>query len=240
MALGLGEYRDDSIFIWLDILGFSNELEHLEKYKNLRDVLDNFRSLFKSSEWEDVSVSDGILIEIPFSNHFWHTENVVDLFKEIAKRQIKFLLKNDYVLRGGISVGKTIDKTDKDLGCYISDGMAGAYSLESKKVSWPIIGIDDSSLVKLRERCDCDEKEMFGLKTTVNETGLKIHFLDYAAVVDYSEVYLEKIDHLLKKKISELNESKNSRVLLKYIWLYKYFNESWGLEIPESYKGWVL
>lgn len=240
MALGLGEYKDDSIFVWLDILGFSNELEHLEKYKDLRDVLDNFRKLFKSPEWDNVSVSDGILIEIPYSNHLWNVEKVVGLFQKIAEKQMKFLLNNDYVLRGGISVGKTIDRKDKDAGCFISDGMAGAYGLESKKVSWPVIGIDDTSLNKLRNRCYCDENELFDFMTTVNESGLQIHFLDYASVVDYTEDVAQKINHLLIKKMSELDKSNSSRVMLKYIWLYKYFNKSWGLEIPEEYKEWVL
>ena len=48
--------REEAIFIWLDILGFSNDLEDDRQYEELKKILIEFHNLFDNkTEYEERS-----------------------------------------------------------------------------------------------------------------------------------------------------------------------------------------
>lgn len=235
----VAQTEPESLYIWLDILSFSKEIEFSNNKAELSETLELFRNTFSSISKKTVSVSDGILIALDIQTPQWNIESLREIFLELANGQLEFFIKKQRVVRGGISIGNQINKDDWDKGRFISNGMTKAYSLESKFVSWPIIGMDQSSVEKIKQKTKIAVKTIvdhLNLAESLNEYGDKIYFLKFAeSKPNYIQVYQNQIKMFFYDKI----KNEDGRVLLKYIWLYKYFKQTWGIDL-KNYEEWVL
>lgn len=106
--------NQDSIFIWIDILGFSKELEKRDNYYTLKQVLSNFRESFQIPIAYQAVISDGILLEIPYIKHRWDVTEIKRIFSDIAQKQLMFMLKQKRVVRGALPMGYQLLKLNKN------------------------------------------------------------------------------------------------------------------------------
>ena len=238
--------NQDSLYIWLDLLGFSKEIESDQNTELLTRTLDSFRNIFCKMFEKTVYISDGILIEIDFPTSQWNINDIQKYFRLLAKGQMDFFLQSERIIRGGIGIGRSINKANWENGQFLSRGMTKAYSLESKKISWPIIGIDENVIEELVTKTGSTKEAgttLLNLTTSVNVAGETIYFIDYAKInLEYQHTHKRKLESYFNKIFKDLEfkkDKESDKIRLKYIWLYKYFKKSWGIEIP-NYKEWVL
>lgn len=237
-------FEPESLYIWLDLLGFSKELEKSGNKENLSKKLEAFRSTFRNVSTKVMHLSDGILIAIDIEKKPWDIDRIKDIFTQIAKGQINFFINQQQVVRGGIGIGETINKDNWKESKFISRGMAKAYGLESKKISWPIIGMDQDVLDELSKNFNVSQEQTLkslNLATSVNEAGDTVYFIEFAnQIKKIDPSYKKSVEMYFDNKILEFEKKDYpNKVRLKYIWLYKYFKQCWGIEIP-NYKEWVL
>lgn len=141
--------QDQSIFIWIDILGFSDIVEDEKKYDDLKFLLLKFRKLFDDmSLFESKIISDGIILHISKDHHKYDLRNLKKIFTEIGKKQFQFILDHKYPLRGGISVGSIL-QYGSNQNDFISNGLARSYHLEATGVDWPVIATNFRYLNKV-------------------------------------------------------------------------------------------
>lgn len=223
--------NDNSLFIWLDVLGFAEAVDDVEKYRELSELLKKFQALFVESDKYDTKIiSDGLILYTKEP-----TEEMISLiFKEIAEKQFEFILKNKYFIRGGIAIGSRYE-SDEVTDQFISNGLARAYSLESSGIDWPLIATDEKNINRLKQMFRIDEaNEYFGLEEAFNKNGKNIYFIDF---IKENETYLK----LLEEKIFEFKDTPSVRN--KYVWLLRYYLhrfEDSRKYIDESLKGIVL
>lgn len=227
-----------SIFIWLNILGFSVEVEDENQYAKLAEHLKKFQKLFNDNNglgYKTKIISDGIILHLSNPNY----GDFVSILKDIGKKQFKFINENKLFIRGGISVGtkyETYEK-DNDNGLFISNGLARAVNMEAKNIDWPIIGTGKKVINKINDLFNInDSEEYFGLKRCFNKKGEFVYFIDFIQE-DQSQSFYQ----LIKNKIEEFKEPKDSKVKEKYIWLLKYYIQKFeGVELPKLLKGVIL
>lgn len=223
--------NDNSLFIWLDVLGFAEAVDDVEKYRELSELLKKFQALFvESNKYNTKIISDGLILYTKEP-----TQEMISLiFKEIAEKQFEFILKNKYFIRGGIAVGSRYE-SDEVSDQFISNGLARAYSLESNSIDWPLIATDEKNINRLKDMFKVEKKEeLFGLEEAYNKNGKTIYFIDF---IKENETYLK----LLEEKIFEFEEAPSVRN--KYVWLLRYYlhrYENSRININESLKGTVL
>lgn len=223
--------HDNSLFIWLDVLGFAEAVDDVEKYRELSELLKKFQALFVESDKYDTKIiSDGLILYAKEP-----TEEMISLiFKEIAEKQFEFILKNKYFIRGGIAVGSRYE-SEEVTDQFISNGLARAYSLESNNIDWPLIATDEKNIQRIRDIFIIDgNHEFFGLEEAFNKNGKTIYFIDF---IKEDETYLK----LLEEKIFEFKDTPSVRN--KYVWLLRYYLhrfEDSRKYIDESLKGIVL
>ena len=180
--------NNEAIFIWLDILGFSEALENPDAYKRLHILLDSFTKTFLSHKEYDLQViSDGIILKIDTKS----AHELRDIFEEIARKQFQFILKEKYFIRGGIAVGSHFQTQDKEK-FLMGNGLSRAVKLEGKEVHHAVIGTNDKTVEQIRSICGLgfEEEQLFGLKETVNENGETLYFIDF---IEQNIVFLFRI-----------------------------------------------
>ena len=130
----------ETIFVWIDILGFSQKLEIEDDYKKLKDILSSFKKHFtdETGQYEVTSISDGMLCELNPDREEWDINNVRDSLNQIAEKQASFISTFRYLVRGGICVGTRFYEEDKK--GFIGNGLSRANKIESTHICWPIIG----------------------------------------------------------------------------------------------------
>ncbi|WP_418186096.1 hypothetical protein ACNSOS_04470 [Aliarcobacter vitoriensis] len=227
--------KDNSLFIWLDILGFAEAVDKEEKYKELSELLKEFKQLFFDStqnSYDAKIISDGLIIYLKDPGR----DKINLIFKEISEKQFSFILKNKYFIRGGIALGSKYE-TDENIekgNQYISNGLARAYKLESNCIDWPLIATDEINLKRLKDKFKINKEEFFGLEKAYNKNGKNIYFIDF---IKEDDNYFE----LLQNKIFEFKEEPSVRN--KYIWLMRYYLhkfENYKDKIDITLKGIVL
>lgn len=222
---------DNSLFIWLDVFGFTEAVDDVEKYRELSELLKKFQALFVESDKYDTKIiSDGLILYA-----IDPTETIVhSIFKEIAEKQFQFILENKYFIRGGIAAG-SIYKRDEETDPFISNGLARAYTLEFSSIDWPLIATDEKNINRIKQMIKIDNNdEYLGLEQAFNKNGKTIYFMDF---IKENETYLI----LLEEKIFEFKDTPSVRN--KYIWLLRYYlhrYENSRKDIDESLKGIVL
>ena len=228
---GITGTSEETLFIWLDVLGFADAVDDESKYRELSSLLRKFQQLFNNShKYETQIISDGIVLHVKDTK----PESIKSVFRDIAQKQLEFIIENGYFIRGGIALGSRFEDGGEN-SLFVSNGLARAVKLESSIVDWPIIGIDYKNIQRLRSmnRID-DEREFFGLKQGYNKNGQSIHFIDF---IKNRPEYIA----LLYAKISEFQDEKYQVIRNKYIWLLRYFLHTFNDEpIDGSLHGIVL
>jgi len=217
---------EKTIFIWLDILGFADALEDEEAYERLAGLLYRFQQGFNECDsYNSHIISDGIILWLkkPSAN------SLSQVLREIGKQQFRFTLETEEFIRGGISLGSKFEKRNtirndkenvKGERNFISSGLARAVKVETKDVTWPIIGTTTNELNLIRKSLPgIPMTENFKLLRCFNASGEDVYFIDF---LEESE----KMLHLVNSKIEQFRE--NSKVRAKYLWLLKYYINRFG------------
>ena len=238
-----GSRCDQSIFIWLDILGFTDAVENDATYDELVELLKRFQRIFNEvKRYNPRIISDGIILQIDPKS----PADLEDILKDIGQRQFKFIRENGHFIRGGIAIGTRYlqrgndnSRADVDLTyIFVSSGLARAVNLEAKHVSWPVVGTDLNNFNKIKEYYRIiDPEESLGLCRGFNTQGEDVFFIDFIQECSSEEkrIYYD----ILKSKISD--ESLVPAVKSKYIWLLRYYHHHWGkAEEIERLIGFVL
>lgn len=100
----------ESLYIWLDLLGFSSELEKRENKEELSNKLEIFRSTFSNISKKKMHLSDGILIAIDILRTPWDIEKIGKIFEQLAEGQISLFVNHERIIRGGIGIGESISE----------------------------------------------------------------------------------------------------------------------------------
>lgn len=236
-----------SIFIWIDILGYSDIVEYESQYRKLSEILLKFQKSFENSDYfRSRIISDGILLEISTKNHNDNYKVFIKILNEIGRIQFNFIIENNQFLRGGIAIGTKLeyqeteynDRKDRNYRNknIISNGLARSYNLESKGICWPVIATNNKYLNEMRDFFGINnEEEFLELTHSFNDKGDDIFFIDF---LKCPENNLEKYNLLLSHKIMEFKD--NPKVRNKYIWLYKYFYKYKECIIPIEYEDCLL
>lgn len=225
-----------SIFIWLDILGFSVEVEDENQYTKLAEHLKKFQKLFNDNNglgYKTKIISDGIILHI-FNPTYG---NFISILKDIGEKQFKFINENNLFIRGGISVGTKYEtnEMEDDNNLFISNGLARAVNMEAKSIDWAVIGTGKKDINRMQELFNIyDDKEFFGLKRCFNKRGEFVYFIDFI-----QKDYHQKFHQLIKDKIEEYSEI--PKVREKYMWLLKYYLQRFEhIELHKALKGVIL
>lgn len=224
--------KEEYLFIWIDILGFSGIVEDDNKYNELYNILKKFQALFNNSHlYSTKIISDGlILFEKIAKNEF---SKIIEIINDLSLKQFQFIKENRHFIRGGIAIGTKFEETNKE-DIFISNGLARSYNLESNSIQWPVIGINDKYLNLMKNYFNIEDKdEVFNLKRAFNNNGESIYFINF--IPDFEdEEYLE----LLYSSI-EINKNKSS-IRNKYIWLLRHYLQKFKIEVKKEYEGYVL
>jgi len=240
-----GKTGNRSVFIWLDILGFSDAVEDESEYERLAELLGKFQSLFNEGDGYKIKIiSDGIILQITNPNN---SESLVKTLQDIGEKQFRFINENEHFIRGGISIGTKFEKENSDSSLFIGNGLARAVKIEEKYVSWPVIGTNEKVLSEIRELFQINnDKEYFKLAKGFNAYGGELYFIDFLKeekdenqISKYYELLNEKVKKLRNKKGKEFKD--NSKILNKYLWLLRYYHNRFGSEnLDETLAGKVL
>lgn len=219
-----------SVFVWLDILGFSNDVEVAQdneaNYTTLKDNLTTFQDTFQqpsedTSSIQSTIISDGILLELKLDSSDRlgdRVEKFINYIEYIGKAQLTFFKKKRKLIRGGISVANSVQENTKN-SVFLTYGLSAAVKME-KKVCWPIIGMDEGVLKELaRVVYNGDDEQTVlddikkNFKKTYNSDGDLIYFIDF----------LDQPNRQLEDLIKEKFDQKDKGIVLKYSWLYRYY-----------------
>jgi len=213
-----GKKGNQSIFIWVDILGFSEAVDTESRYEELAELLKKFQNLFNEDDsYRTKIISDGIILQITNPE----PKSLVKILQGIGEKQFRFINKHKHFIRGGISVGTKFEKGNSDSSLFISNGLARAVKIEGNSVDWPVIGTDSKVLSKMRKLFQINkDNECFNLARAYNARGEELYFIDF--LKDNEDGYYS----LLNKKIKEFQN--NPKVLNKYIWLLRYYHNRLG------------
>ncbi len=204
----------ETIFIWIDILGFSSLVENESKYNELLVLLKDFYNAFKqlNVSAECHRISDGIILKL---NPSIRNSNLVQqFFRDVMNVQKTFLLKQRF-LRGGIAVGSKFNITNIDDEFYISNGLARAHNLESNSISWPIIGTNKYYLDRMCSIYGEDLKEIFDI--AYSEKKEKIFYLN-----SYNMLIGNELNDVYENVLVNIsNTEEDPHVQHKYVWIQK-------------------
>ena len=220
--------RIETIFVWIDILGFSKKLENENDYDAMDRLLYCFRDHFVdgNGKYEVTSISDGMICELNPKRDSWTINDVFSCMDMIAQKQADFITKYGYLVRGGISVGTKLD-SGQSAG-FIGNGLSRAYNTESNHISWPVIGFVLNKRMKkffysfyhIR-----NIKKYLKLNCTKNEQNEDVYFIDYKSKIT------NKMDAIKDLVSTELKKEDNPlRVKMKYEWVKQYF----GFDLEEK------
>ncbi len=215
---------NQSIFVWVDILGFSNRVESDNEYNELLNILNNFQTTFDNdNDYSSQIISDGIILVIKATN----SEKLKEIFEKIAKKQLQFILKNEIFIRGGIAVGSPLkgNKDNKNT-LFVSSGLSRAVKLEATGIDWPVIGTNRQNINKMKKLFSIGENssEFFGLMSTYNNKGEYLYFLNFLDFLtdDNKDKYCQLLVTNIKNKVNE------PKIKNKYIWLLRYYRHKYG------------
>lgn len=210
---GFRKNKKDTIFVWIDILGFSDALDDESKYEQLSNYLNFFSNLFSTSEMGKLAkyrkISDGIILQL--RNDIKSPDMVNEFFRKIIECQKKMLDSGLYV-RGGIAVGSKYEADDEN---FISNGLSRAVKLESNGITWPIIGTDEKNLSRMNQIYGPEFKNYFSI--TYSKSGSEVYYLNPFLEMDpisQKRLYKNIVENI------EKNEKK-PQVLQKYVWIQR-------------------
>lgn len=232
---------EKSIYIWIDILGFKEATENESKYKELSEALILFQDKFENDKnYKTYIISDGLVLIIEKLNF----QKFISILGELGKLQASFIMEKELFLRGGIAIGSRVGNRifeDNDVRSLLGNGLSRAYAIESKCITWPVIGTNQKNIEEIRKLLEIvDEQEFFDLRRSFNKKGEYIYYIDFLNYIDKGDIGL--FMELLKRKIIEFSKEKEDyEIRNKYIWLLRYCCKQFGPScIPEDLNRVVL
>lgn len=220
--------KKETVFVWIDILGFSNKLENEDDYKNMQRLLLEFQNHFsdETGKYEVTAISDGLICELNPLRSAWGIKDIAACVNQIAQKQADFITKYGYLVRGGISVGTRYNGAE--CSGFIGNGLSRAYSTESNHISWPVIGFVLNEKIKrffLSSFHVRNIKKYLKLNCTKNEHNEDVYFIDYKSrITNNMDAVRDLVSAELKKDDNPL------RVKMKYEWVKQYF----GFDLEEK------
>lgn len=214
-----------SVFVWLDILGFSEKVEDEGSYIDLSNCLKDFSRKFNDVTDSPRIIGDGIFLQIKELSY----SKIATAFAKIERAQLEFIIDKQMLIRGGISYGSI---HDDEYGNVISNGVARAVKIESKCIDWPVIGTTGKVVSWLHDITN-NASEDFGLAKAHNINRDKIYYIDFLSYIDnfekqYNEdIYFNLLNDTIKKLYIDNNKGTVRR---KYHWLLRYYIERFGNE----------
>lgn len=222
----------EALVTFVDILGFKDIVEKKEP-EDILKILEKVKHFNGSgcevgdeTEARTVQFSDSIIRVRPFGPE--HDYGV--LYHELS--DLVFLqgelIHQGVFIRGGIAMGKVYLEGNTIFGPAFNR----AYELESRFANYPRIVLDHEIFGNgdLRSKHNSNEDEDKHLKSQLRQDGDGLYFVDYlkaflSVIDDLSDmpVFIEKCKELILENIK--NTKQQSSVLLKYLWLAKYYNE---------------
>ncbi len=235
---GVKEYK--FLYIWIDILGFREDLNNPKIYEDLFKIREKFKDSFSEKEINAeavISISDGLVLVWELSK--LTSNEITRIFDTLGKLQMQFILEQKKVLRGAIAIGdvssnlyrKFINNKSsqsnnqeelKDI-FLISNGLVKAYIMESKDIKWPIIATTDEVLDEIRKLKEIEDKEeKFGLKKIKGNNHFNLYMIDF--LLHLGEKLNQYEDFLLSNlnKCVSYEENKGKSIFDKYYWLLEY------------------
>jgi len=223
------EDKKNFLYIWIDILGFREGLKEdkAEIYERLFYIRKEFINLFSNDELqyvEIISISDGLLLIWDLNS--LDLSKIIFIFEKLGRLQVNFILKEGYVLRGGIAVGgvsNNLLNNEKIKDVFlISNGFLKAYSLESKEVNWPIIATEENEVEKIKEilRIDNNE-EKFGLEKVNGYKNMYLYMVDFLKFLKEDE--RKDFEIFLDRRLSLYYDEQKKNIFDKYFWLLNYY-----------------
>ncbi|MEP7197702.1 MAG: hypothetical protein ABI851_14375 [Saprospiraceae bacterium] len=202
---------ENRIVAFIDILGFREIIVNAPDnytfiYSTLKRVLDTFKQLDTETEFNFTHFSDSFVLSLRDFN-----VNQSMLFLIILQDLISDLINDGILLRGGISVGKSIHDDDILLG----EGLIKAYDLE-QKAKFPRV-IIDGELVEHWE----DQLEGYNFENVFELTKDSdgYYFMDYITKKNgLTANYLDKITKIAFKMKTNQSDS----VKAKGEWLFNW------------------
>lgn len=234
---------EQEVFVWLDLLGYSAIVEDEGRYDELVRLLEQFQSLFDTNEdYNTEIISDGLILIIKRETE----KSLTNIFKEIGEKQLQFILDTGTFIRGGIALGSQLNDRSNDNRKYISSGLAKSHNIENKFVSWPIVGMDNVTIEKIKDHYNLPEAEDFNLLRSFNSKMECVYFIDFLPRRDdqkkiFFDLLAKNIIYYKEGYKQVKDERFNPGVLVKYLWLLRYFESRFDKQgnIP-TLKGMIL
>lgn len=247
--------RGKHLYIWLDILGFSEEVNRevdsgSANGSALPNLLQKFKKTFIDDLWrlqyivEGKMISDGIVLDLGVFAEKYKT--LKEIFEQIGEKQLSFMLEEGRLIRGGMALGKTLplEKESEKEGHYISSGLTRAYGIESKHTHWPIIATTKQQLDEMKKILNMDDfANPFGLVETFNKNAEKIYFIDFLCNSHDYKSYAKCLEILLNKVVDDnmMSDNQKAKIYDKHIWLFQYLRtKDQSCDIHSFFQGVVL
>ncbi len=233
--MSLEYHFEDRVIAFIDILGFREHVKRAEidtdHAKLLHHTLNFIMELKSQNEHgtlsqqeigKEVSVfSDSIVLSYPLSlksSCFYILLDIVHLQLEMMNLGI--------LMRGGVTVGKLYHKNNVVYG----PAMVEAYDIESKLAIYPRVLVNEEVIKRGLENGNHSPVEelnhLIGLLAEDEDHQLFIDYMSQSQEVDEPSSYLEALEKTKTLIENQLTTLKKPNVLLKYLWLKRYYNST--------------
>lgn len=207
------------VVIFIDILGWreivNRSAEESDSFLKVINVAYNFKAV---TEGLNTNGDD------PFDTRITHfSDSLVISLPETDARpeRLEFFLLGlisatahlGLFIRGGITIGKIYHKE----GMVFGPALNSAYELESKHAKYPRILLDE----KIYK--EWSEGQLHSAWRTFRDDYYFYDFIRQLQEFPYNEKHLNPIKNAIERSIEK--HRSNRKVLVKYCWLVKYFNE---------------
>ncbi|MCJ8343139.1 MAG: hypothetical protein MJH09_09885 [Cetobacterium sp.] len=229
--------------IFLDILGFSNDILEAIKLNKSEEHLNKFKVVYKKAKqhlnghYNIKTFSDNIYIDF-----FDGESNFGQLILDISNYQLEMVL-NGFFVRGGWCFNESFIDDEFIYG----KGLIVSHDLESKQAIYPLIKIDDELFKKIKTHINCYAwksnpqlcPQFDNLLIYFDKNKNKHIFVNYLyPLVEFLEEDITSSINmfLIHKKHIEKNVnkfSKNPKVQEKYIWCAEYHNYFCDVYFPQ-------
>lgn len=210
------------IICFLDILGFSEFINHYDKDITstfLQDIQESFalarehlldnRNIYNKEAIEHLeyqTFSDNVCISIPYfdnENDFLSNFNILSIY---VRGLQMIMMSKGFFMRGGISIGSYY----ADDNIIFSKGLINAYKLESEKAIYPRILVDKVIIEKILNYRE-SQIDYFGLKQAVifdweNQAFLNPFGLINSSIQQFNSI-LNEVEHDSDDQFSSLLNS---------------------------------
>ena len=220
--------------VFLDVLGFANEILLSHKNKKSDEHLNKFYQAFKTSAsnfksdsrmWETKIFTDNIVLGAAInSNRGLDDEDYFGvMITSIMEYQLSMVLSN-YFIRGGWTVGELY----MDENIVYGESLITAYHLESKNADVPRIIFSEDMMKMIKKHLGYYAEDYFPPhKADILKDEDGFYFVNYlgAIIHDSDNIDFESLmNHktIVEKRLEQ--HKKDFSILSKYRWVAEYHN----------------